>query len=53
MTDVSVPSRRSQIQLLAVVASFATLCLAPSARAGILYDFSFSFEQYSASARSC
>jgi hypothetical protein len=49
MTDASVPSRRSQIRSLAVVAALAALCLAPGARAGILYDFSFSFEQYSAS----
>ena len=49
MRDASVPSRRSKVGLLAVVAALAVPCLAPRANAGVLYDFSFSFEQYSAS----
>ena len=46
MTHALAPNRRSRSIFLGLLAA---LLLAPSARAGILYDFSFSFEQYSAS----
>ena len=46
MTHAPAPNRRSRSIFLGLLAA---LLLAPSARAGILYDFSFNFEQYSAS----